>query len=168
MLNRIGAVRACQENAQRLLEGENLTAVFPEGIKGIAKNYSDRYKLQRFGRGGYVKLALRTGAPVIPVAIVGAEETYPLLYMVKAFSKMLGVPFLPVTPTFPWLGPLGLAPLPSRWRIVIGKPVTEVGQHGSDGARDEVLVGELNDRVRSEVNRLLQQALESRGRHVFM
>jgi 1-acyl-sn-glycerol-3-phosphate acyltransferase len=168
LLNRLGAVRACQENAQRLLESEELVAVFPEGIKGIAKRYSDRYKLQRFGRGGYVKLALRTGAPVIPIAIVGAEETYPLLYMVKAFSKALGLPFFPVTPTFPLLGPLGLAPLPSRWRIVIGKPVIELQQHGPDGGRDEVLVGELNERVRAEVTRLLEHALAARGSRVFV
>ncbi len=167
-VNRVGAVRACQENAERLLQNEELVAVFPEGIKGIAKRYSDRYKLQRFGRGGYIKLALRTGTPVIPVAVIGAEETYPLLHMVKAFSKLLGMPFLPVTPTFPWLGPLGLAPLPSRWKIVIGTPVRELEGHGPDDARDEVLVGELNQRVRGQVERLVESALESRGRHVFV
>lgn len=167
-VNRIGAVRACQENAQRLLENEELVAVFPEGIKGIAKRYAERYKLQRFGRGGYVKLALRTGTPVIPVAIVGAEETYPLVHMVKAFSKMIGMPFLPVTPTFPLLGPLGLAPLPSRWFIRIGKPVTELQAHGPDDARDEVLVGELNQRVRGQVEQLVAEALQARGRHVFV
>lgn len=167
-VNRIGAVRACQENAQRLLENEELVAVFPEGIKGIAKRYSERYKLQRFGRGGYVKLALRTGTPVIPMAIIGAEETYPLLHMVKAFSKALGMPFLPVTPTFPLLGPLGLAPLPSRWFIRIGTPVRELEGHGPDDARDEVLVGELNQRVRAQVEQLVAQGLEARGRHVFV
>jgi 1-acyl-sn-glycerol-3-phosphate acyltransferase len=167
-VNRIGAVRACQENAQRLLENEELVAVFPEGIKGIAKHWSQRYQLQRFGRGGYVKLALRTGAPVIPVAIVGAEETYPLLHMAKAFSKVIGMPFLPVTPTFPLLGPLGLAPLPSRWRIVIGEPVRELDAHTADDARDEVLIGELNQRVRMQVDALVQAALAARGKRVFV
>jgi hypothetical protein len=105
---------------------------------------------------------------VIPVAIVGAEETYPLLYMGKAFAKALGMPYLPVTPTFPLLGPLGMAPLPSRWRIVIGEPVAEISEHGQDGARDEVLVGELNERVRAHVTRLLDYSLAVRGNRVFI
>jgi 1-acyl-sn-glycerol-3-phosphate acyltransferase len=99
-MNRIGAVRACQENAQRLLAQGNLVAVFPEGIQGIGKLYRDRYRLQRFGRGGYIKLALRTGTPIVPVAIVGAEETYPLLLKLTKLAKPLGVPFVPVTPLF--------------------------------------------------------------------
>jgi 1-acyl-sn-glycerol-3-phosphate acyltransferase len=167
-VNRIGAVRACQENAERLLSREELVAVFPEGIKGIAKPYSERYKLQRFGRGGYVRLALRTGAPVIPVAIVGAEETYPLLYKVNAFSKSVGLPFIPVTPTFPWLGPLGMAPLPSRWRISIGAPIREIGRHEAEVAKDEVLVHELNECARAAVRGLLDQALKQRGQNAFV
>jgi 1-acyl-sn-glycerol-3-phosphate acyltransferase len=114
-----------------------------------------------------VKLALRKGVPMIPVAIVGAEETYPLLYKVRAFSKLLGVPFVPITPLFPWLGPLGLVPLPSRWRIVIGEPM-----HGLDGfgksADDSVLINELNEQVRGKVQTLLQNALQARGQSAFM
>ncbi|HKU37724.1 MAG TPA: lysophospholipid acyltransferase family protein [Polyangiales bacterium] len=167
-VNRIGAVRACQENAERLLEREQLVAVFPEGIKGIAKPFSERYKLQRFGRGGYVKLALRTGAPVIPVAIVGAEEAHPLLYKVNAFARSVGLPFIPVTPTFPWLGPLGIAPLPSRWRIAIGPPVREIARHEAEAANDEVLVHELNECVRASVRALLEDALRRRGDKVYV
>jgi 1-acyl-sn-glycerol-3-phosphate acyltransferase len=167
-VNRIGAVRACQENAERLLERESLLAVFPEGIKGIAKSYADRYKLQRFGRGGYVRLALRTGAPVIPVAIVGAEEANPLLYKVNAFAKSVGLPFIPVTPTFPWLGPLGMAPLPSRWRIAFGPPIREIARHDADAANDEVLVHELNECVRASVRALLDDALRRRGENVYV
>jgi 1-acyl-sn-glycerol-3-phosphate acyltransferase len=167
-VNRIGAVRACQENAERLLERETLLAVFPEGIKGIAKPYADRYKLQRFGRGGYVRLALRTGAPVIPVAIVGAEEANPLLYKVNAFAKSVGLPFIPVTPTFPWLGPLGIAPLPSRWRIAFGPPIREIARHDADAANDEVLVHELNECVRASVRALLDDALRRRGENVYV
>ena len=167
-VNRIGAVRACQENAERLLQRESLLAVFPEGIKGIAKPFSERYKLQRFGRGGYVRLALRTGAPVIPVAIVGAEEAHPLLYKVNAFAKSVGLPFIPVTPTFPWLGPLGIAPLPSRWRIAIGPPVREISRHDADAANDEVLVHELNECVRASVRTLLEDALRRRGDKVYV
>ncbi len=167
-INRIGAVRACQENAERLLRDEQLLAVFPEGQKGIEKGYTHRYKLQRFGRGGYIKLALRTGTPIVPVAVVGAEETYPLLYKVKAFSKALGMPYIPVTPTFPWLGPLGAAPLPSRWRIAFGKPVTELSKHGPDAANDDILVGELNERVRTDVQRLVDDARALRGKRAYL
>ena len=165
-LNRIGAVRACPENAERLLSRGELLAVFPEGVKGIGKPYRERYQLQRFGRGGHVKLALRARVPLIPVAIVGAEETYPLLYKVRAFSKLLGVPFVPITPLFPWLGPLGLVPLPSRWQIVIDQPMA-----GFDGpaerADDTVLVNELNEQVRARVQTLLQRALSTRGEAFF-
>jgi len=167
-VNRIGAVRACQENAERLLQRESLLAVFPEGIKGIAKPYGERYKLQRFGRGGYVRLALRTGAPVIPVAIVGAEDAYPLLYKFNAFSKSVGLPFIPVTPTFPWLGPLGIAPLPSRWRIAFGPPIREIARHDPEAANDESLVHELNECVRASVRGLLDDALRRRGENVYV
>ncbi|MBT8495389.1 MAG: acyltransferase family protein, partial [Deltaproteobacteria bacterium] len=123
VLNRLGAVRACPENAQRLLSDGNLVAVFPEGIKGPSKLYKDRYKLQRFGRGGFVKLALRAGVPIIPVAIVGAEETHPVLGRMTRLTRTLGLEYLPVTPTFPWLGPLGLLPLPSKWSVSFGEPI---------------------------------------------
>ncbi|MGD8859990.1 MAG: lysophospholipid acyltransferase family protein [Myxococcales bacterium] len=167
-LNRIGAVRACQENAQRLLSQGELLAVFPEGVKGIDKPYKERYRLQRFGRGGHVKLALRMGVPLIPVAIVGAEETYPLVGRVRSFSKALGLPFIPVTPTFPLLGPLGLVPLPSRWHIAIGAPLRELEDLDPAAATDAVLVNELNERVRNGVGSLLQDALRARGPNAYL
>jgi 1-acyl-sn-glycerol-3-phosphate acyltransferase len=167
-LNRIGAVRACQENAQRLLSQDELLAVFPEGVKGIDKPYKERYQLQRFGRGGHVKLALRMGVPLIPVAIVGAEETYPLVGRVRTFSKALGLPFIPVTPTFPLLGPLGLVPLPSRWHIAIGEPIRELEALDPAAATDAVLVNELNERVRNGVGGLLQDALRARGPKAYL
>ena len=145
--SRIGAVRACQENAERLLAKESLIAVFPEGTKGIGKLFRDRYRLQRFGRGGFVKLALRTRTPIVPVAIVGAEETNPLLFRIEALSKTLGVPYVPVTPTFPWLGPLGLVPAPTKWRIRFGEPIS-TDEYGAEAEGDEVLVGRLAERVR--------------------
>jgi 1-acyl-sn-glycerol-3-phosphate acyltransferase len=167
-LNRIGAVRACPENAERLLERGELLAVFPEGVKGIGKSYRERYQLQRFGRGGHIKLALRMGVPLIPLAIVGAEESYPLLYKVRAFSKLLGVPFIPITPLFPWLGPFGLMPLPSRWQIEIGAPMRELDGLGVRAAEDSVVVNDLNERLRSHVHELLQRALETRGPRTFL
>ncbi|HEY2794132.1 MAG TPA: lysophospholipid acyltransferase family protein, partial [Micromonosporaceae bacterium] len=118
-----GATLACAPDAERLLSGGELVGVFPEGFKGVGKHYRDRYKLQRFGRGGFVAAALATGAPIVPVAIVGAEETYPLLGNIKPLARLLGIPYFPVTPTFPWLGPLGLVPLPSKWLIEFCEPI---------------------------------------------
>jgi 1-acyl-sn-glycerol-3-phosphate acyltransferase len=159
--NRIGAVRACQENASRLLEREALVAVFPEGMKGIGKLFRERYKLQRFGRGGFVKLCLRTRTPVIPVAIIGSEETNPLLARVDYLAKAVGVPYVPVTPTFPLLGPIGLLPAPTKWKIYFGEPIHFDG-YGAEAADDEILVGRLAEGVRAEIQSMLNRALVER------
>ena len=161
-LNRIGAVRACQDNASRLLDRGALLAVFPEGDKGATKLHRDRYQLQRFGRGGYVKLALRKQRPIIPVAIVGAEDANPLLFRLGLRSAGRRVPHLPITPTFPFLGPLGLLPLPSRWEIRFGEPIDMTEWPPTD-ADDAVLVNRLNDRVRSTIQAMLDAALEQRS-----
>src|SRR5207245_2691664 len=116
-MTRLGGVRACQENAERLLRRGELVATFPEGYKGIGKLFRDRYRLQRFGRGGYIKLALRARCPVVPFAVVGAEEVHPTFFNASAIAKALRLPYLPVTPTFPALGPIGLVPLPTKWTI---------------------------------------------------
>lgn len=168
MLNRIGAVRACPENAARLLEQEALVGVFPEGIKGISKLFRERYQLQRFGRGGYVKLALRTRSPLIPVAVVGAEEAYPMFARPRFLSKAAGVPFMPITPTFPWLGPVGLLPLPSRWQITFGPPIEGLDGYGPEEADDIALVNELNTRIRGVVQKLVDDARVERGEKVFV
>ena len=160
--NRIGAVRACQENAERLLEHESLTAVFPEGVKGIGKLFKKRYQLQRFGRGGFIKLALRTRSPIIPVAVVGAEETNPMLLRIDYLSQALGIPYIPVTPTFPLLGPLGLLPLPTKWKIVFGEPLT-LGEYGPEAAEDEMLVGRLAEQVRGSIQTMLDRAVKQRA-----
>lgn len=167
-LNRIGAVRACQANAERLLDQEALVGVFPEGIKGVSKLYGQRYQLQRFGRGGHVKLALRKGAPIIPAAIVGAEDATPLLYRLKFLSRAAGVPFFPITPTFPWLGPAGLLPLPSRWHILVGEPIGELSDLGPDAADQTVVVHELNERIRTNVQQLVDDARSARGSRTYV
>ncbi len=155
LLSRIGAVRACQQNAMRLLEDDELVAVFPEGNQGSGKLFKDRYRLQRFGRGGFIKLALRARAPVVPVAIVGAEETQPVLHRFKWLSATLGFPNIPVTPTFPWLGPLGLLPLPAKWRIRFGEPLDLAGEYDPEAAGDRLLVNKLADGVRSQIQGML-------------
>jgi 1-acyl-sn-glycerol-3-phosphate acyltransferase len=159
--NRVGAVRACQENAERLLRQEALVAVFPEGIKGIGKLFKERYRLQRFGRGGFIKLCLRTGAPVVPVAVVGAEETHPMLVRLQTLSRTLGLPYIPVTPTFPLLGPLGLIPAPTKWKIIIGRPITFDG-FGPEAEGDEILVGRLAEEVRGTIQEMLDRAVRAR------
>ncbi|HMJ14673.1 MAG TPA: lysophospholipid acyltransferase family protein [Polyangiaceae bacterium] len=160
-MNRIGAVRACQENAERLLRQDAAVAVFPEGVQGIRKLFKDRYQLQRFGRGGFIRLCLRTQTPIVPCAVVGAEEASPMLYRVEYLSKALGLPYLPVTPTFPWLGPLGLVPAPSKWRIYFGDVIHFDG-YGPGAADDHVLVGRLAERVRSSIQNMLDQGVRGR------
>jgi 1-acyl-sn-glycerol-3-phosphate acyltransferase len=159
--NRLGAIRACPENGERLLGEGKLVAVFPEGEKGIAKPFARRYELQRFGRGGYVKLALRMKAPIVPTAIVGAEEAHPMLFSTTRVAKLFGLSYLPVTATFPWLGPLGLMPLPSRWVILFGEPI-DLSHEPAGAENDEVLVSRLNDEVRGAVADLLRKALSLR------
>jgi 1-acyl-sn-glycerol-3-phosphate acyltransferase len=161
LMNRAGAVRACQENAERLLSRDNLIAVFPEGVQGIRKLFRDRYRLQRFGRGGYIRLCLRTRAPLIPCAIIGGEESSPLLYRFDALADLLRVPYLPVTPTFPALGALGLLPAPTKWRIKFGEPIA-FDNYGPEAADDDLLVGRLSDRVRSTIQSMLDNGLQKR------
>lgn len=161
MMSRIGAVRACQENAERLLSRGRLVAVFPEGAKGIGKLYKDRYRLQRFGRGGFIRLCLRMQAPLVPCAIVGAEEANPMLYRIEHMMKSFGMPYFPVTPTFPLLGPFGLLPAPTKWRIRFGEPMSFDG-YGPEAADDDILVGKLAERVRATIQGMLDQALEQR------
>lgn len=161
LMNRAGAVRACQENAERLLARDNLIAVFPEGVQGIRKLFRDRYRLQRFGRGGYIRLCLRTRAPLIPCAIIGGEESSPLLYRFDALADLLRVPYLPLTPTFPALGALGLLPAPTKWRIKFGEPIA-FDNYGPEAADDDLLVGRLSDRVRSTIQSMLDTGLQKR------
>jgi len=157
----LGGVRACRENAERLLASKRFVVAFPEGAKGAAKVFRERYRLQRFGRGGVVRVALESGAPLVPVGIVGAEEAHPLLFKVGAPARSLGLPFLPVTPTFPLLGPLGLLPLPSKWVIRIGEPVA-IDHLEPEAAANELLVSRLNEDVRSQLQTLVDTALSDR------
>jgi len=155
-----GSTLACAPDAERLLGGGELVGVFPEGFKGVGKHYRDRYKLQRFGRGGFVAAALRTGVPIVPVAIVGAEETYPLIGNIKPLARLLGMPYFPVTPTFPWLGPLGAIPLPSKWLIEFCPPIETT--HLMDAADDPMVVFNLADQVRETIQQTLHELLAKR------
>ena len=164
MMNRVGGVRACPENAERLLAKNELVAVFPEGVKGMSKLWRDRYRLQRFGRGGFVKLALRTRAPIIPVAVVGAEEAMPMLAKITWFAGSVDIPWVPVTPTFPALGPIGLMPLPSKWMVRFGKPVDVAAEYGPEAADDRLLVNRLADQIRATIQDMVDDLRARRGR----
>jgi 1-acyl-sn-glycerol-3-phosphate acyltransferase len=163
IMRKVGGVVASPYNAARLLEQDELVAVFPEGVKGAGKDFSERYRLQRFGRGGFVEIALRAQAPIIPVAVIGSEEIYPKIGESKLLARAIGAPYFPLTPTFPWLGPLGAIPLPSRWRIEFGEPIpTDV--YGPDAADDRTLVFDLSERVRDEIQQMVYENLVKRGR----
>jgi 1-acyl-sn-glycerol-3-phosphate acyltransferase len=160
MARAAGATVACNPDAERLMHSGQLVGVFPEGFKGIGKHFSERYKLQRFGRGGFVSAALRTGTPIVPVAIVGAEEIYPILADLKPLARLLGIPYFPITPTFPLLGPLGMIPLPSKWLIEFCPPIPTA--HLTEFADDPLVVYNLADQVRETIQATLHELLEKR------
>jgi 1-acyl-sn-glycerol-3-phosphate acyltransferase len=159
-------VRACPENAERLLSQDKLVVAFPEGAQGSSKLFKERYRLQRFGRGGYVKLALKLGAPIIPTAIIGAEETNPLLSRSRLLGKAVGAEYLAITPTFPWLGPLGLLPVPVKWHIAVGEPI-DLSAYGPASADDALVVHRLNEQIRGILQGLLDRARAARGSVLF-
>ena len=157
-----GNTLACNEDAQRLLEAGALVGVWPEGYKGLGKPFRDRYRLQRFGRGGFVEVALRTGTPIVPVAVVGSEEIYPMLTNLRRVARLLGVPYVPVTPTFPLLGPLGLVPLPSKWVIEFCPPI-ETSGFGPEAVLDPMAVFDLTDQVRDTIQQTVYKNLVTRS-----
>lgn len=160
-----GATLANNDDAERLLRQGNLVGVWPEGFKGLGKPFSERYKLQRFGRGGFVSAAMRTGVPIVPCSIVGAEEIYPLVGNMASLARLVGVPYIPVTPFFPLLGPLGMIPLPSKWLIEFGEPIRT--DDFPDGAADDpMLVFNVTDQVRETIQQTLYTLLMQR-RSVF-
>jgi 1-acyl-sn-glycerol-3-phosphate acyltransferase len=162
MLTRLGGVRACRENAERLLRSGRSVIAFPEGAKGATKPFRQRYRVQRFGRGGVVRTAIAARVPLVPVAVVGAEEAYPVLFRVETMARAIGLPFLPVTPTFPWLGPFGLLPLPSKWWIGFGEPVRS-DELAPGAGEDEILVWRMNEQLRSAVQASLDSGLRARA-----
>jgi len=160
-----GNTLATEADTFRLLERGELLGVFPEGYKGVGKAFRDRYKLQRFGRGGFIEIALRTKTQIVPVSIVGSEEIYPMIYNARWLARAGGFPYFPITPFFPWLGPLGLIPLPSKWIIEFGEPIPTDG-FPDDAWQDSMLVFDLTDQVRDVIQQTLYKNLMAR-RSVF-
>ncbi|MFJ6296848.1 lysophospholipid acyltransferase family protein [Streptomyces griseoviridis] len=165
LARKLGHTLACAEDAELLLGRGELVGVMPEGFKGIGKPFGERYKLQRFGRGGFVSTALRQGVPIIPCSIVGAEEIYPMIGNAKTLARVLGFPYFPLTPTFPWLGPLGAVPLPTKWTIQFGEPIP-TDTYPPEAAEDPMLMFNLTDQVREQIQHTLYKLLVQR-RSVF-
>jgi 1-acyl-sn-glycerol-3-phosphate acyltransferase len=161
LLRRTGQTTGTPDDSLRLLRRGELVLVFPEGVRGTGKLFSERYRLRRFGRGGFVEVALRAGAPIIPISVVGSEEIYPMLADLQPLAKMLGMPYFPITPTFPWLGPLGLIPLPSKWRIRF-HPMVRTDEYPADAADDPSLVMRISDEVRDTIQAGLVAELAER------
>lgn len=158
---RCGQILGTPENCSRLLEAEEAILVFPEGVRGLNKTFKQRYRLQEFGQ-GFVRLALQSGAPVVPVAVVGAEEQAPSLYNARAIGKILGFPAFPITPTNPLLPVLGMLPYPSRYRIYFGEPI----QFDGDANDEDEVILEKVALVKGKIQSMLDEGVAKR-QHIF-
>jgi 1-acyl-sn-glycerol-3-phosphate acyltransferase len=163
LVAKLGGVPAHPANVQRLLrDEEQLVLVFPEGRKGTEKLYKDRYKLRRFGRGGFVEAAMRAGAPIVPVAVVGAEEAMPSFAQLRPLQRLTGLIYAPITPTFPHLGLLGgLIYLPAKFRIRFLEPIP-TGELGEEPWEDRALVQEVAEEVRARIQEELYDMVAKR------
>lgn len=165
-LRRTGQAVGHPDDTRRLLERDELVLVFPEGTRGTGKSFKDRYRLRRFGRGGFVATAIRARAPIIPISVIGSEEIYPMIGDLRPMARLFGLPYFPVTPFWPWLGPLGMIPLPSKWRIQF-HPAVEVADLPPQAAEDQHLVMGLADDVRDTIQKGIYDNLKLR-RGVFL
>lgn len=165
-LRRTGQAVGHPDDTRRLLERDELVLVFPEGTKGTGKNFKERYRLRRFGRGGFVATAIRARAPIIPISVVGSEEIYPMIGDLAPVARLLGLPYFPVTPFWPWLGPLGMIPLPSKWRIQF-HPALHLEEEPPSSADDQHVVMAISDRVRDTIQQGVYDNLKLR-RGVFL
>jgi 1-acyl-sn-glycerol-3-phosphate acyltransferase len=158
---RAGQIVGTRENCKMLLDRDEAILAFPEGVRGIAKTFDQRYQLRDFGL-GFMRLALMTDTPVLPVAVIGAEEQAPSFWDGKPLAKLIGYPALPFTPTFPWLGLLGMLPYPTKYRIYFGKPMRFEGDANDEDSMLQVKV----QKVRHTIQRMLRDGLKAR-KHVF-
>jgi 1-acyl-sn-glycerol-3-phosphate acyltransferase len=161
--SRVGGVPANPDNAYRLLHDQDqLALVFPEGTKGPSKSFTDRYQLRRFGRGGFVEIAMRAGVPIIPIAVVGSEEAMPVVFRLPSVARAIGVPYLPITANFLMLGPLGiLIPFPSKFRLRVLDPITfDVPPGRERYSKSRVM--EESERIRSLLQETVYDLLRNR------
>ena len=157
VMHRMGSVVGTRENCVQLLDHDEAVMVFPEGARGFVKPWSQRYQLQRFGL-GFMRLALETGTPIVPVGIVGSEEQAPCLMDVKALGRLVGSPAFPITPTFPWLGLGGFVPLPVKFRLRFGEPLRFEGEPDEEDAVMEKKV----ELVKAAIRELVDEGLAAR------
>ncbi len=154
---RSGVVVGTPQNGKALLEAGECVMVFPEGVRGINKPYRRRYQLQRFGL-GFMRLALETDTPIVPVAIIGSEEQQPGLANLEGLGRLLGMPSFPITPTFPWLGPLGLLPMPVKYHLHFGAPMRFDG----DPSEEDAEVQKKVDLVRLAIEEMFERGRRER------
>lgn len=160
---KLGQVPATADNGTRLLAEGKLVAVFPEGNAGSGKPFKDRYKLAGFGQSDFVRWALESEIPIIPVSVVGAEEANMTLTTSPLLARATGLPHFPITPTFPWLGLVGLLPLPTKWSVDFGHPI-RVDEFGPEAAQNIVLVSQLTDQVRHVIQDMVRSRVTLRRR----
>ena len=156
-MHRVGSVVGTPENCTQLLDQDEVIMAFPEGQRGFVKKFSQRYQLQRFGL-GFMRLALETDTPILPVGIVGAEEQSPGLANVKSLGRLVGSPAFPITPLFPWLGLAGFLPLPVKFRIHFGEPIRFEG----DPTEDDTSIEKKVEVVKSDIRGLIAEGLAAR------
>ncbi len=163
LIPKVGCVAAHPANVHRLLyDEEQLVLVFPEGRKGTEKLYKDRYRLRRFGRGGFVEAAMRAEAQLVPVCVVGAEEAAPIFAQVGIMKRLTGLLYFPLTPTFPWMGPLGmLGYLPAKFKLRFLEPI-DTRRMGTDPASDRALVQTVSQEIRARIQENLHEMLAKR------
>jgi 1-acyl-sn-glycerol-3-phosphate acyltransferase len=164
LIPKTGCVAAHPANVHRLLYDERqLVLVFPEGRKGTEKLYRDRYRLRRFGRGGFVEAAMRAEAQIVPTCVVGAEESAPIFGHIDVMKRLTGLLYFPITPTFPWLGPFGmLGYLPAKFKIRFLEPIDTVELGGAEAAEDKALVQTLAQEIRAQIQENLHEMLAQR------
>lgn len=167
VIARLGGVRAASGSAREMLAAGELVGVFPEGLRGVGKLFRERYRLERFGRGGFARLARETGVPIIPVAIVGAEEIHPVIAKITTLAEPLGLPYIPITPTFPLLGPLGLLPVPTKWTIQFGAPISVGTREPNDESDQGKIVSETAELVRGRIDAMIADILTHRRSILF-
>jgi len=160
---RVGGVPAHPDNALRLLHDQGqLALVFPEGTKGPSKTYADRYRLRRFGRGGFVEIAMRAGVPVVPITVVGAEESMPIMFRLPGLARVLGVPYVPVTANMLAFGPLGLAMyFPAKFKLRVLDPVTFDVPSGQERYSKSRVMEEA-EKIRSNMQETIYEMLRER------
>ena len=161
-----GALAWSTGTLRRVLARDEAAVVLPEGDAAVAKRFTRRYRLARFARRGVARAAIATGAPIVPVAVIGAEEVHPVLARLDGVGRLLGLPTLPITPTFPWLGVAGLVPLPTKWRLHFGEPLDVAARYPPAAAADPAAVARLVEQVRERLQGLVIEGVRRR-RSVF-